>query len=84
MKKARPQEFKDASIIHVYKQKGNAQVCDNYRGISLLSVAGKILATVLLNRLNEHLDQAGLLPESLWGFRKGGGTINIVFKVRQR
>ena len=29
------------NIIHLFKQKGNPQVCDNYLGISLLSVAGK-------------------------------------------
>ena len=58
-----PQEFKDASIIHLYKQKGKHQVCDNHQGISLLSIAGKILARILLNRLTTHLDQ-GLLPES--------------------
>ena len=51
-KEAIPQEFKDASIIHLYKRKGNPQVCDNHRGISLLSIAGKILAKILLNRLN--------------------------------
>ena len=51
---------KDASIIHLYKRKGNPQVCDNHRGISLLSIAGKILAKILLNRLNAHLDQDGL------------------------
>ena len=39
-KEAIPQEFKDASIIHLYKRKGNPQVCDNHRGISLLSIAG--------------------------------------------
>ncbi|KAI0224060.1 hypothetical protein LSAT2_024917 [Lamellibrachia satsuma] len=27
-----PQEFKDASIVHLYKRKGNHQVCDNHRG----------------------------------------------------
>ena len=63
-------EFKDATIIHLFKRKGNPQVCDNHRGISLLSIAGKILARVLLNRLNEHLEQSGLLPESQCGFRK--------------
>ena len=26
-----PQEFKDASIIHPYKRKGNPKVCDNHR-----------------------------------------------------
>ena len=50
-----PQEFKDASIIHLYKRKGNLQVCDNHRGISLLSIAGKILARILLNRLTATL-----------------------------
>ena len=48
-----PQQLKDASIISLYK-KGNRQLCDNYRGISLLAIAGKILARVLLNRLIVH------------------------------
>ena len=43
-KEAIPQDFKDASIIHLYKRRGNPQVCDNHRGISLLSIAGNILA----------------------------------------
>ena len=34
-KEAIPQDFKDASIIHLYKRKGNPQVCNNHRGISL-------------------------------------------------
>ena len=47
-KEAITQDFKDASIIHLYKRKGNPQVCYNHRGISLLSLAGMILATILL------------------------------------
>ena len=43
-KEAFPQDFNDDSIIHLYKRKGNHQVCDNYRCISLLSIAGKVLA----------------------------------------
>ena len=82
-KEAIPQELKDASIIHLYKRKGNAQVCDNHRGISLMSIAGKILAKILLNRLNKHLDQASLLPESQCGFRKDRGTTDMIFTVRQ-
>ena len=54
---------------YLYKQKGNSQVFDNHRGISLLSVAGRTLAQILSNRLNVHLDHAGLLPESQCGFR---------------
>ena len=82
-KEAIPQEFKDATIIHLFKRKGNPQVCDNHRGISLLSIAGKILARVLLNRLNEHLERSGLLPESHCGFRKYRGTIDMIFTARQ-
>ena len=37
-----PQEFNGASITHLYKRKGNPQLCDNYKGISLLSIAGNI------------------------------------------
>nr|VZI41695.1 unnamed protein product [Spirometra erinaceieuropaei] len=35
-----PQDFKDATIIHLYKRIGNRQLCDNYRGIFLLNIAG--------------------------------------------
>ena len=77
-----PQELKDASIIHLYKKKGNRQSCDNHCGISLLSIAGKILARVLLNRLQKHLEE-GLLPESQCGFRKGRGTVDMIFAARQ-
>ena len=82
-KEAIPQDFKDAAIIHLYKRKGNLQVCDKHRGISLLSIAGKILAKILLNRLNAHLDHAGLIPESQCGFRKDRGTIDKIFTARQ-
>ena len=82
-KQAIPQEFKDATIIHLFKWKGNPQACANHRGISLLSIAGKILAEVLLNRLNEHLEQSGLLPESQCGFRKNRGMIDMIFTAQQ-
>ena len=57
-------------VIHQYIGKGNPQVYDNHRGISLLAIAGKIhvLANFQLNRLNIYLDQTGFIPEkkSLW------------------
>nr|VZH99525.1 unnamed protein product [Spirometra erinaceieuropaei] len=64
------------------ERKGNRQVCDNHRGISLLSIAGKIFARILLNRLNNHLEQ-GLLPESQCGFRRHRGTTDMIFAARQ-
>ena len=81
-KETLPQAFKDATIVHIYKRKGNKRTCDNHRGISLLSIAGKILARVPLNRLPKHLEQDHL-PESQCGFRTGRGTIDMIFAARQ-
>ena len=39
-RKELPQDFRDATIVHFYKRKGNRQSCDSHRGISLLSIAG--------------------------------------------
>ena len=76
-----PQKLKDASIIYLYK-KGNRQLCDNYKGISLLTIAGNFLARVLLNRLIVNLEH-GLLPDSQCGFRGGRGTVDMIFAARQ-
>ena len=77
-----PQDLKDANIMHLYRNKGDKSVCDNNRGISLLSIAGKILARVLLNRIIEHLVDS-VVSESQCGFRKNRGTIDMIFAVRQ-
>ncbi|BHF61380.1 hypothetical protein SprV_0100435400 [Sparganum proliferum] len=77
-----PQDFKDATIVHLYKRKGNRQLCDKHRGISLLNIAGKIFARILLNRLNNYLEQ-GLLPESHCSFRRHRGTTEIIFVAHQ-
>ena len=37
-----PQDWKDANIVPIFKR-GSRRECGNYRGISLLSVPGKIM-----------------------------------------
>ena len=49
-----PEDWTFAVIVPLYKGKGESTECKNYRGISLLSVGGKIYA--------------GILVESDWGF----------------
>ena len=78
-----PQDFKDADVVHLYKNKGDIKCCDNHRGISLLCIAGKILARLLLNRLNTHTSNIGIIPESQCGFRPGRGTTDMSFALRQ-
>lgn len=82
-KRAVPQDFKDALIVHIFKRKGDRSVCDDHRGISLLSIPGKILARVILNRLSEHVNHLDILPEGQCGFRAGRSTMDMVFTVRQ-
>ena len=69
-------------VILLYKNKGTKSDCSNYRGITLLSVAGKILARVLLNRLIPTLAEDNT-PESQFGFRAKRGTPDMIFVFRQ-
>ena len=78
-----PQDWKDASIVPLFK-KGDRKDCGNYQGISLLATVGKILSHVILNRLDEHISQNVLL-ETQCGFRSGTGrrTMDMIFCLRQ-
>lgn len=76
-----PQDWKDASICKLYKGKGQFSDCSSYRGISLLSTAGKILAHILNTRLSRLAEQ--VLPESQCGFRPYRGTVDAIFVVKQ-
>ncbi|BHF64702.1 hypothetical protein SprV_0200770800 [Sparganum proliferum] len=77
-----PQDFKDPTIAHLFKRKGNRQLCENHRGTSLLNIVGKSFARMLLNRLNNYLEQS-FRPESPCGFRRIRGTAELTFAARQ-
>ena len=76
--KCLPQKWKNANIILAYKQKGDRAEC----GISLLSVADKVLAKIMLTHLFEYIVDL-VLHESQIGFRRERRTIYI-FAVRQQ
>ena len=80
--KCLPQKCKNANIILVYKQKGDRAQCGNCRVISLLSVAGKVLAKIMLIRLLEHVVDL-VLPESQCGYRCGRRINDMIFVARQ-
>ncbi|BHF77805.1 hypothetical protein SprV_0602091900 [Sparganum proliferum] len=77
-----PQDFKDATILHLYKRKRENSTLRNHRGNSLLIIVGKIFARILINRLNDHLEQ-DLLPESQCGYLRHRGTTDMIFASRQ-
>ena len=68
----------DAILIPIPK-KGNLKCCDNWRGISLLEVVGKVVARIVQNHLQQLAEQ--VLPEPQCGFRKGQGCNDMIFTV---
>ena len=63
--------------------KGDKTECGNYRGISLVSHAGKVLLKVAARRLSVYCEAMGLLPEEQCGFRPGFSTTDMMFVVRR-
>ena len=76
-----PHDMRDAKIVTLYKNKGDKGDCNNYRGISLLSITGKAFARVILCRLQRLAER--VLPESQCGFRSKRSTVDMVFALRQ-
>ena len=77
-----PGDLRDAVIVSLYKNKGEKSDCSSYKGVTLLSTAGKILARVLLDRLIPAIAEE-VLPESQCGFRANCGTTDMIFVLRQ-
>ena len=75
-----PQEWADATLIPIPK-KGNLSDCNNWRGIVLLDVVGKVVARVIQERLQQLAEEE--LPEAQCGFRKGRSCSDMIFTVRQ-
>ena len=77
-----PQQRKDA-VITVLHKKGDKTECGNYRGISLVSDAGKVLLKVVARKLSAYCEAKGLLPEEQCGFQPDRSTTDMMFVVRR-
>ena len=66
--KSVPKEFKSGIINPIHKKGKDPRHFENYRGITISSVLGKLFETVILNRLHQlNADQSQLQ----YGFTKG-------------
>ena len=73
--------MRDASIVTLYKNKGDHSDCNNYHGISLLSIIGKVFPWVTLTPLQRLASQ--VYPESQCGFKAGRSTVDTIFSFHQ-
>ena len=74
-----PEEWKKGMIVELPK-KGNLSNCNNWRGITLLSIPGKVLSIILLNRLKDSIDLK--LKEQQAGFRSNRSCSEQIFRLK--
>ena len=68
------------SLIITLPKKGNVQLCQNYRTISLISRSSKVMLKVILNRLKPQAEE--IIAEEQTGFRAGRCTTEQIFNLR--
>lgn len=75
-----PGDWRNAIIAPIHK-KGSRKDCNNYRGISLLSVVGKLYASILEKKVRGIVED--VLDENQCGFRPMRGCQDQIFVLRQ-
>ena len=66
-----PADWRMANIAAIYKQKGNRNKAENYRPVSLTSVACKLLEHIVCRHMQNHLLKHKILTDKNHGFRSG-------------
>ena len=68
------------SLVITFPKKGNLQLCQNYRTISLISHPSKVMLKTILNRLQPQAEET--TAEEQAGFRAGRSTTEQIFTLR--
>nr|KAG5686938.1 hypothetical protein BaRGS_018927 [Batillaria attramentaria] len=74
-----PQDWKKGHLVKLPK-KGDLSSCSNWRGIMLLSIPGKVLTRIILERLKTALDKT--LREKQAGFRNDRSCTDHIATMR--
>ena len=74
-----PADWREGLVIKLPK-KGNLRDCSNYRGIMLLSVPGKVLNRVILDRVKDAVDPQ--LRDQQAGFRRNRSCADQIASLR--
>jgi len=71
---------KDALIV-LFSKKGDLQLHNDWQGISLLDVVGKLFVRITQDHLQVIAE--GILPNSQCGFWRRRGCVSMIFVARQ-
>jgi hypothetical protein len=69
------------AILQPLHKKGDVNLPDNYRGISLLNICSKIYSFVLNKRIGSWIEENNIIGEEQAGFRKEYSTTDHVFTL---
>ena len=75
-----PLSWATAIVVPLYK-KGDRDIEDNYRGISLLSIPSKILTSILNKRLYNWAEENGKISTEQAGFRRSYSTVDHIYTL---
>ena len=64
-----PSDWREAEVTPIFK-KGDKSLPSNYRPISLTSVVGKLMESIIVDEIANHLESNHLLGNSQHGFRR--------------
>jgi hypothetical protein len=73
-----PGQWKELIVVHIHK-KGDKTDCNNYQGISLLSVSYKILSNTFPTRLTPYADE--IIGDHQSGFWCNGLATDKIFCI---
>ena len=73
--------WRPAVIVLLYKGKGERTVYKNYKGISLLSIVGKIYRGILIDRF--HRETGVLINDEQGDFKDGKGCVDRIFTLKE-
>ncbi|GJW02906.1 retrovirus-related pol polyprotein LINE-1 [Tanacetum coccineum] len=73
-----PEEWRLSEVIPIYKNKGDAQTCSNYRGIKLLSHTMKLWERVIERRVRRETE----VLENQFGFMPGRSSMEVIHIIR--
>ena len=78
-----PNDFKLANVIPIHK-KGSKTNPSNYRPISLTSIIGKMLESIIKRKIVNHLENLSLISDSQHGFRTKRSCLTNMLRFYDR
>ena len=78
-----PDAWKEAIVTPILK-KGTATDKANYRPVSCLNAASKVLEKVVCNQITKFLEDNKLLPNNQHGFREGRSTMTALTEIQNK